>query len=907
MHQEANNNINSTINQINITDKESALILANTLQQCMNSNVQIVCNNENKLNKLYIELGKIVNSFDSLFYLSKNDIKHLNDYAKKMEIFEEDFQTESKDGIIFYNNLFALLQRLDINLFVNKYEESPEYIRNNLNNKYMYSYALFEINRKDEAIKIIDEIINLSNDDKYFIQKCYFLFVDKKIYDLKRLLSKKSNKNDKYGYYGIFELEVLFNKDKRINRLITLNKKYKGKPLYHLRMAKLIFEIDRKNTREIKDNIKQAFFNITDVDLLIVMQLIETAIEVKEEEYLLKLISDKKYNSIVIKSKILNLLIYKDNKSEKEIEIIKELMKDFEDNELVNINNVRAILALTYHKELEAIDYLGEAYKINKNTYTASNLLNLILKNNDIRNFDKIQNCIDTLNDSIKASDYMLISSAYLILGNKKLALENAYIGAILSQNNTEYFMRFWAVHTMFEMKNSVLKNVTIESVVELCDSRKVIEVSLDRNISSKFKVKNFQGIKFNDDNEFELNIIGKEIGDSVVYKGKSYKINKIFHKYEFFLKLIFPKINSGKYFKAIETGNAGDPLKGLKDFLIENKKNNDRHFSMYDLEKNKEIGLPLSSFVNNEEKTYRDIMLYLLYENSEYKLYAGEINLLTDNANFVIDITSLVMLEQFNLLERLEKFKERIYITQSTINTINKTFNYYLNNKKDSLSICIDENNELKKQELTESDYKVLQEFWRDILEISSKFNIINHESTLDKSKLESCQIDTIDYSINNNCTLISEDLVLKKLAYSLNNQVINSNNFLALAEKLCLNANEYINIVKSLAKGNYVYCLNEITFMKMIMYSMLNKECQETVIEIIDNVFSTEFLYYIYLNIIVRVIIYIFYYENIEDKTYYRELINKIQIYCKKYSNYSCYTLLEKIIVDINKENKF
>ena len=55
MHQEANNNQNCTINQISVSDKESAQTLATTLQQFMNSTVNIVCNEQNKdkLNKFY--------------------------------------------------------------------------------------------------------------------------------------------------------------------------------------------------------------------------------------------------------------------------------------------------------------------------------------------------------------------------------------------------------------------------------------------------------------------------------------------------------------------------------------------------------------------------------------------------------------------------------------------------------------------------------------------------------------------------------------------------------------------------------------------------------------------------------------------------------------------------------------
>ena len=206
MHQEANNNVNSIINQINITDAESAQLLATALQKLMNGNIQIVSNNQNKdkLSKLYQEFGEIVNSFDSIFYLSKANLETLNSCIDKMKVFEDDFQDESEDGKIYFNNLFVLLLRIDVNLFVNKYESAPKYVQEVINNKYLYSSSLFEINRKEEAINVIDEILAVNNEDKYFIEKCYFLFIDGDIAELKKIIAKRPHKEDKKGFYGLF-------------------------------------------------------------------------------------------------------------------------------------------------------------------------------------------------------------------------------------------------------------------------------------------------------------------------------------------------------------------------------------------------------------------------------------------------------------------------------------------------------------------------------------------------------------------------------------------------------------------------------------------------------------------------------------------------------------------------------
>ena len=40
----------------------------------------------------------------------------------------------------------------------------------------------------------------------------------------------------------------------------------------------------------------------------------------------------------------------------------------------------------------------------------------------------------------------------------------------------------------------------------------------------------------------------------------------------------------------------------------------------------------------------------------------------------------------------------------------------------------------------MTKEDNKKLQEFWRNIMEMSSKFNVVNHEAALEKESLEAC-----------------------------------------------------------------------------------------------------------------------------------------------------------------------
>ena len=908
--QNANNNKNSTIVQININGSEITPEIVDLLKTLGTSNnsllqIQAQSSNSEKVNKLYEEFANIVNNFDSLFYISKKDMLILKECITKMEIFEGDFKNESSDGLIFYNNMFALLLKVDKNLFVTKYEKAPDYVKLEKNNKYLYAVSLYEIDRKEDAYNVINQLLDESDDETYFIQKCFFLFNDNKIKELRRILGIKK-KNDKHGYYGVFELYIKYEKDKNIKNLKKLNRKYKGKVLYHLYFAKIIYENENKNLIELKENLKQAYLSIEENDLVMYLELINLSFYVKQQEYVYELLSSIKFTSTIINSRLLDILVYKQDKNENDIENIKQLLELVKDSEIININNANAIISMSLHKELEAIDYFVKSFNNNKDRYTAANLLNLILKNNDQRNFDIIDDCISVLDSSEYASDYMLIASSYLLKGNNDAALENAYIGAVLSQNNSDYFMRLWAINTMCDNRIRKANSVDDDCVIILKRKEETIQIALDSQIIKHDKINSFQGIKFNKDKIFEINIKGKNIGDSVFYKDKEYRIDDIINKYDFFLKKIFPLINNGNYFKTIESVEGEDPLKGIKDLLIENKKDNEKKFEMYDLETSEYSGLPLSFFVNNEDRTYQNIMIHLLYYSKKSKLYSGEINDIDICQNMIIDITSLVLLNQFGYLDKLVEYKEYIYITQSTINTISKTFNYYLKNRKESLSVFVNDDNELCKQELSEDDNKKILEFWRKIYEVSQKFNIVNHESTLDKTKLESCQIDTLDYAVNNNMKLVSEDLLLKKLTCSMNNKVVNSTNFISLVDKLCTESIDYINLIVDLSKGNYIYCINEISFLKMIMCSIVKKDIRDKIITIINNIFSTDFLFNIYIEIVMRVICYIYYYESIGDIQYFIDLLNLIIKKCIEYGNTNCVVILRNMINCLYAEKK-
>ena len=90
----------------------------------------------------------------------------------------------------------------------------------------------------------------------------------------------------------------------------------------------------------------------------------------------------------------------------------------------------------------------------------------------------------------------------------------------------------------------------------------------------------------------------------------------------------------------------------------------------------------------------------------------------------------------------------------------------------------------------------------------------------------------------------------------------------------------------------------------MTSLIYSFKNSNVQETIFEIIENIFSTKFLFYNYWEIVFKTLLFIYYYVDISDKVFFDKLILTIQEKCQKYDNVQGYKELNKIRKTINNQ---
>ena len=88
--------------------------------------------------------------------------------------------------------------------------------------------------------------------------------------------------------------------------------------------------------------------------------------------------------------------------------------------------------------------------------------------------------------------------------------------------------------------------------------------------------------------------------------------------------------------------------------------------------------------------------------------------------------------------------------------------------------------------------------------------------------------------------------------------------------------------------------------------MCSIVKKDIRDKIITIINNIFSTDFLFNIYIEIVMRVICYIYYYESIGDIQYFIDLLNLIIKKCIEYGNTNCVEILRNMINSLYAEKK-
>lgn len=856
---------NSTINQTLIINKDD---LQNLPQEVIHELKEKFPNEfknnddeiKQEIGKLYEQASEIINTQDVSFYISKKNVQKLKDIYQKLQFLENYYKTNtsSKESIQYYHNIFVLLLRTDLTEAIKKFKTFPQEIKEKVEMQYLYASFLSimkDREKVEEAEKMLENLyFNEKCDIAYdSLVKCYFL---QKKYDkvLGVLTKLRKEKFDKYGFLAAIFL-ISRNYKNQLNERKVLkfnNKKFKNMPLFYASQAQVLYKINPKNPK-IKEQFKKGLNLLTEKDVIAIKIFSDLALEIKLNEEMIKFLQNIELTPY-LKIRLAEFLINKSDLNEKEIEKLKEIKEEFDEQD-IDVDFIDGIILESQGQEIKAIEKYEKSYNKKETINSAYKYIHLSRKNFCEIN-DEILKKLSLNND---LNTIMLVVEGYKYKNDFEKAIRNSYKSLYLLNNNTInkevlkqycgcYMLGGFSLYrevttvgkdvgiTLISEKNSNIKNIVIEDDNFYQESRRILNVEIIRSTS-----------------ELGLELINKKINDKIEYKNQIYKIVNIKNKYVFFHNICFEKIKD-KIDIEILTSNKGDVdglIKQIEKRLIEAQKDTEEELDVYE----KERYLPLSVFCSSDttvENYYKTICTILFIEKDRM-FYAGESRNIDIEKGFVIDLTSIIILA---LLGKLDVFTpelcQKVFITTSLKNKIKYYYESLLKKqgqKEMTIGIYKQEDGSQKLGK-NETEVNRMIDFWAEIYKSINRFNVENTEAVKDdiwnektKKVFDKVQFDLIALAKQKDLPYICDDSAIKAIAND--KYKIEHSNCLTLIEYLYKDKLEkYIDTVLELAKYNYIYVIYGGKYIGNIfvyLYKNYNKENKQKIENIIKEVLKT------------------------------------------------------------------
>lgn len=867
---------------------------------------------QNLISNIYSESARIINKEDSLYYIKNSDREKLMEYVNKLELFKVFFKEENEQTTIFFENLFCILIRIDSKRILSLFYHLPEYLKKKEKILYLYGCALQENKLYDDAIDIFDNLWKEKKQKDSFIQKLFCLLLQKNYDEVYKLTKNIREKDlDEYGFIPSYYLIARSYKEEMTeNDIKKLNSKYINKPLFCLNAASVIKNKINKKSREIKEYIRKGYRRLNELpfNLSVVSIFANQCLIINENVLTIKYLSNNAENSIYLNILLLNAFVKLESKDEKDWQDM-QLIIDFLETEQVDnidINKAKAQLSLDKNKQLEAIRYLEKSFEINNCEETAANCLQLIIDNNDEN--EKTNQYINYLEKSKNPNMVMLAAQGWQYIENKEQA-KNIAIKAMYLLNgkyDEKIYWNFWLLFFDYSKNIDVdeLKSVTQNCgvILKKIEDSRINKIIIDSEIIEEYRILDIKC--FPKSNDIAISLSNMEKNEHVKIDDKEYEIIRILTKEGIIKSEVINEVRrrdtNNKYFKEFKVNIEGDdPLKEIRQYIKSSNDNVRNKLDYYDIEKEMNergiYSIPLSFFSNNA-MDYQAIEELLLY-NNEMKFYAG--NVIEEdisNQDIVVDLTTMVMLKQLDKLELLKPCIDNIYITKSLKNKVSFLFKSALNEEEKTLKLVLDSNENLCKYETKKEDKKYHVDFWRDILSLINRCNIVEYEATIKENVFDKSQIDMLNFAIENGKIYVCEDLFIKKFANALSKNNLTTTNACTFLNKLLYDKNisEYIKSIKFLSKCKYIYCTNHLMLFYLatdiLNIDVLEKkeEYKSDFIEIIGNLLCTKFLYNCYILMIREFLkIYWKYSKNTnESMKFFNEICEKVQEKSKEHN---------------------
>ncbi len=578
----------------------------------------------------------------------------------------------------------------------------------------------------------------------------------------------------------------------------------------------------------------------------------------------------KSYNknmSLIFSEKYIKSLIAIDNRVDA-LKISKEIREDKNCNDLIPLE---ASILDQLGKTDEAETLTHKYYEVEKNDYSALVYSFYLIKNSKLEsaseilkrisgyldlstyNFSIYYNCLLEINESQNAFDCL-----YNYLQRHEESEEACNMFIIL-------FLRISNIDEIRDFLTSFEKEIRLDSGVTIInDDNRILTVLIEKKT-------NHLKDEYSIDSSWGKILIGKQKGDSFTksdgFIDNEYRIVDVCHKsVTKWNKLIAdstkfanPVITTIKIdLKAtdIETmlGKAANLIKdGAKD--LDN---------VHDIYKSNKLTLGIVANIANKN-LLNTIQYYIFNPTIEFLASSGnvqEINeatlILRNTSSIIIDLTSIILINYLNIWDKLSTSFTEIYVAQSSIDEIDKSFNEEdtqlgespgsigLIGKQIGLIPRSQEQRESWKDYLNTLKEKVLQNCI--IIQESEDLNLFSYKQKLVglnlkiRENIGKCFIDSIAIALFKKSAFFSDDYMLRKVSnhFSINNFWLQP--FLGyLLEKNEINFEEYYDFILRLLQINYKFIHLNIP----ILLHSINKSKYEVDINtnlFLDNLFKSD-----------------------------------------------------------------
>ncbi|WP_297430313.1 tetratricopeptide repeat protein [Clostridium sp.] len=616
------------------------------------------------------------------------------------------------------------------------------------------------------------------------------------------------------------------------NEILKLSQIYDSKVMFIRDSIKLVLENkDEEALIKILNNINLKKNCMNDYELESIGRILNEYSRFEESRNLIE-------GSIEKSETLLNIYIETFEKSDKTPEVIRTVYKKikllynkgYRYKALLRFKVNLEFIQGIYRKVIQTLEIYKDIYGMDDYYayyYVASNI--------EKNEYDGLDKEVEILLNTDKTSLHQLVAVLKARQGVWDVAQRIALSALYHSHDNLGKEILFNYIGMYFsnidKNKNSIeLEDVVYNSVVTIKSKDKLrnIAIHIDKTIITKSGEIKFGCENYDSDSYISLILttVGKK-GESVIINDDEYEIVNIIDLFAYFHNFCLSKLESDypkhDYFIKCSAPTPKEAIVEMTKVMELVTEDRYKHLNMYNF--GVKCGLPISYLSGKNIERYSETIMSLLSHKDQH-LYAGEVSVYKDT-EYVISLSSIIMLAAFGILDKLEQISDKCVITNEVEKSIREGIKESQKHAKiDSGVASLSENGELSSYFYTEDDKKSRKVYWTNILQAISKIRHV--EISIEDNEIYEVfakylldeDISSVELSRKFNNVLVCDDLFIRSLHHGATGTTKTTNIIGLLISENLVTYEELINVVSKLTKSKYLYPLNASLIYQILLW---------------------------------------------------------------------------------------